>query len=78
LLWWTYEKNKKKEDKGGVFFEIYDPSTPSEKTVLSIYISRFHSAYRANGNFYVDGVWISKLEMRKMAKAMLDAVEFVG
>lgn len=56
---------------GGEFeFEINDISTPNTKTVFSVY------AYKQpDGALYVNGVWITRNQMKRMADAMIKALE---
>lgn len=67
------EKRKMKTKVlGGEFtFEINDVSTPNEKNVFSVYAYK-----KPDGCLYVNGMWITRVQMKKFAEAMLKALEF--
>ncbi|MGL4335387.1 MAG: hypothetical protein ACRCST_00730 [Turicibacter sp.] len=64
-------KMKTKKSKGEFSFEILDVSTPNTKIEFSVY-----GYSKPDGALYVNGVWIDRIQMQKMAEAMFKALEF--
>lgn len=64
-------KVKTKKTCGEFAFEITDVSTPNHKVEFSIY------AYKQpDGCLYVNGVFITRNQMKRFAEAMIKALEF--
>lgn len=64
-------KIKTKKSGGEFSFEINDISTPNTNTVFSVYGYK-----KPDGCLYVNGVWITRGQMKSMADAMYKALEF--